>query len=198
MISCLLQTIFFGMNCTINSGVNGVLKVFIGDGAKIRQEIKSISSDTGLKLEYTSDVEYTVNHLYGIFYKPSIIYFLYTDDSITDVDKFYSLATSTDSIIILVADSLDKRSKLYKKVKKEVKEFKAVKELDNRDKIYKDLKLVYTIDDSEFISALYSIYYDFQSANFRYKQVAGETINMVLTGKISSKLAKKYFIMGVC
>ena len=61
-----------------------------------------------------------------------------------------------------------------------------------------NLKLVYTIDDSEFISALYSIYYDFQSANFRYKQVAGETINMVLTGKISSKLAKKYFIMGVC
>ena len=100
------------MNCTINSGVNGVLKVFIGDGAKIKQEIKSISSDTGLKLEYTSDVEYTVNHLYGIFYKPSIIYFLYTDDSITDVDKFYSLATNTDSIIILVADSLDKRSKL--------------------------------------------------------------------------------------
>lgn len=186
------------MNCTINSGVNGVLKVFIGDEAKIRQEIKSISSDTGLKLEYTSDVEYTVNHLYGIFYKPSIIYFLYTDDSITDVDKFYSLSTNTDSIIILVADSLDKRSKLYKKVKKEVKEFKAVKELDNRDKIYEDLKLVYTIDDSEFISALYSIYYDFQSANFRYKQVAGETINMVLTGKISSKLAKKYFIMGVC
>lgn len=176
----------------------GVLKVFIGDINKIKKEIRSISDDASMEIKYTTNIGYTLNHLYGIFYKPSIIYFICNADTIEDVDKFYSLATSTDSVIILVAESLDKRGKLYKKVKKHIKEFKSGVELDNRDKVYKDLSLIYTIDDSEFISTLYAVYYDFKSGNFRYKQVAGETINMVLTGKISSRLAKKYFIMGVC
>ena len=60
---------------------------------------------------------------------------------------------------------------------------------------YDDISIIKEIEDNEIVSFMYALYYNYQ--NRKYKNISGKLINMVLTGKITSRIAKKlllYFI----
>ena len=88
-------------------------------------------------------------------------------------------------------DDIDK--KFYNRAKDYVVEFPVEKvETNYKNMILSDLANVYRVDDSKFVSALYSLMFS------KYSYQAGFICNLILTGKLANiKLAKKLFILSV-
>ena len=167
--------------------------VYIGDLKAIHKKIEKVSKENNMEIKYSKDI--TKEQFYGFFYKPSVYYFLYNKEQFTDnkyIDAFIARSVKSDSIIICVVDD-DIDKKFYNRAKDYVVEFPVEKvETNYKNMILSDLANVYRVEDSKFVSALYSLMFS------KYSYPAGFICNLILTGKLANiKLAKKLFILSV-
>ena len=167
--------------------------VYIGDLKAIHKEIEKVSKENNMEIKYSKDI--TKEQFYGFFYKPSVYYFLYNKEQFTDnkyIDAFIAKSVKSDSIIICVVDD-DIDKKFYRRAKDYVVEFPVEKvDTNYKNMILSDLANVYRIEDSKFVSALYSLMFS------KYSYQAGFICNLILTGKLANiKIAKKLFILSI-
>ena len=101
--------------------------------------------------------------------------------------------TSSEPGKTITVNFYDIDKKFYRRVKDYVIEFPVEKvETNYKNMILSDLANVYRIEDSKFVSALYSLMFS------KYSYQAGFICNLILTGKLANiKLAKKLFILSV-
>ena len=171
-----------------------MLKVYIGNLVSIKYKIKELASKNNIsKIKFSKNIMSEKFH--GLFYKPTLFYFLYDKELFKDkdsIDNFIKFAESTDSIIVcILEEELDKKTSVYKKLKQYIEEINntKTKKIDEKSEILKDLGYIYNIDNSKFISILFALSYS------KYKQSAGFVLSLILTGRMNNtELAKKLFI----
>lgn len=170
-----------------------MIDVYVGELSSIHRSISSLSNKVNMEVKYSKDI--TKEQFYGFFYKPSIYYFLYNKEQFTDskyIDTFIANCINSDSYIICVVDDvIDKKSKFYKKCKDYITEFPTnIIEVNYKDMVLKDLSSIYNVENSKFVSVMYSLGYG------KYAYQSGFVCNLILTGKISNiDIAKKLFIL---
>lgn len=171
-----------------------MLKVYIGNLTSIKYKLKELASKNNIsKIKFSKNI--MNEKLYGLFYKPTLFYFLYDKELFKDkdsIDNFIKFAESTDSIIVcILEEELDRKTIIYKKLKQYIEEINntKTKRVDEKSEILKDLSYIYNIDNSKFISTLFALSYS------KYKQSAGFVLSLILTGRMNNtELAKKLFI----
>ena len=172
-----------------------MLRIYQGDLKTIKEEIEKLFRNSKVsKLKFSKNIMSEKFH--GLFYEPTLFYFLYDKELFKDketIDNFIKFAENTDSIIvcILEEEELDKKTIAYKKLKQYIEEINntKTKKVDEKSEILKDLNYIYNIDNSKFISTLFSLSYS------KYKQSAGFVLSLILTGRMNNtELAKKLFI----
>ena len=165
-----------------------MIKFFSGDIKLIKEAIQQIAD--GTEVQFSKDIISDTQRQYGLFYTPKVLYCLY--DSNVD----YSKITSKTPVIVIIETKLDKRSSFYKKFGKQIKVFGNQKEVTLDDKVnnfFKNRRTIAEVDESEMVSFLYKIFYDFKRPY--YKEQAGKCINLVLTGKVRTNNIKQVFIL---
>ena len=171
-----------------------MLRIYQGDLKTIKEEIEKLFRNSKVsKLKFSKNIMSEKFH--GLFYEPTLFYFLYDKEFFKDkeiIDNFIKFAESTDSIIVcIIEEELDKKTIIYKKFKPYIKTISTNKQnkVDYKAEILKDLSCVYLVDNSKFISILFSLSYS------KYKQSAGFVLSLILTGRMNNtELAKKLFI----
>lgn len=148
---------------------------------------------------YVDIVEY-INKPIGLFEvnKDDIVYFIYNPKELKDKDDCVLLEhKAQDKEIYCIIENIDKKTSVYKYIKSKMidmsRNILSIK--DKANIFYDDISIIKEIEDNEIVSFLYALYYNYQ--NRKYKNISGKLINMVLTGKITSRIAKKlllYFI----
>lgn len=167
-----------------------MIKFFSGNIKLIKEAIQEIAVDVNMKARFSKDIYKDVARQYGLFYTPEVLYCLY--DSNVD----YSILNSKTPVIVIIETKLDKRSSFYKQFGKQIKVFGNQKEVTLDDKVnnfFKDRRTIAEVDESEMVSFLYKIFYDFKRPY--YKEQAGKCINLVLTGKVRTNNIKQVFIL---
>ena len=165
-----------------------MIKFFSGDIKLIKEAIQEIAD--GAEVQFSKDIVSDTQRQYGLFYTPKVLYCLY--DSNVD----YSKITSKTPVIVIIETKLDKRSSFYKQFGKQIKVFGNQKEVTLDDKVnnfFKNRRTIAEVDESEMVSFLYKIFYDFKRPY--YKEQAGKCINLVLTGKVRTNNIKQVFIL---
>ena len=165
-----------------------MIKFFSGDIKLIKEAIQEIAD--GAEVQFSKDIVSDTQRQYGLFYTPKVLYCLY--DSNVD----YSKITSKTPVIVIIETKLDKRSSFYKQFGKQIKVFGNQKEITLDDKVnnfFKNRRTIAEVDESEMVSFLYKIFYDFKRPY--YKEQAGKCINLVLTGKVRTNNIKQVFIL---
>lgn len=170
-----------------------MLRIYQGELKPIKKEIEKLFRNSKVsRCKFSKDIRSEKFH--GLFYEPFLCYFLYDKELFKDkdsLDSFTKFAESTDSIIVcIIEEELDKKTIVYKKLKPYIKEVTTKKKkVDEKTLILKDLSYVYDIDNSKFISTLFSLSYG------KYSQQAGFVLSLILTGRMNNtELAKKLFI----
>lgn len=170
-----------------------MLKIYQGDIKLIKKEIEKLFRNSKVsKIKFSKNIMSEKFH--GLFYEPTLFYFLYDKELFKDkdsVDNFIKIAESTDSIIVcIIEEELDKKTIVYKKLKPYIKAVTTKKKkIDEKTLILKDLSYVYEVDNSKFISTLFSLSYG------KYSQQAGFVLSLILTGRMNNtELAKKLFL----
>ena len=161
-------------------------------------DIKDIQAQYNIGT-YVDIIEY-INKPIGLFNADNndTVYFIYNPKELKDKEDCVLLEHKTqDREIYCIIENIDKKTSVYKYIKSKMidlsKPTLSVK--DKANLFYSDLCIINTIEDKDIISFLYALYYNYQ--NRKYKNISGKLINMVLTGKITSRIAKKlllYFI----
>lgn len=174
-----------------------MFKLFTGDKQQIQQKIQTIAKEYKVDIQYSTNIVADLTRQYGLFYKPRLIYFLFDAKLFSakeDVVAFKELVTKSKvPIICIIEQELDKRGSFYKTFNKQIEYAGSItQELDAVKMFYKDISIITTIKPNESISFLYKIFYDFKHK--QYKDIAGECINLVLTGKVTTNLILKVFL----
>lgn len=148
---------------------------------------------------YVDIVEY-INKPIGLFdtNNNDTVYFIYNPKELKDKEDCVLLEHKTkDKEIYCIIENIDKKTSVYKYIKSKMidmsRNILSVK--DKASIFYDDISIIKEIGDNEIVSFMYALYYNYQ--NRKYKNISGKLINMVLTGKITSRIAKKlllYFI----
>lgn len=170
-----------------------MLKVYVGNLKLIKSEINKLSTEYNLDIKFSKNI--LAETMYGLVYQPHIYYFLYTKELFPDkdaIERFIIFANKTNSTIICVVDgAIDKKTIFYKLLKQYITEINNTdNKTNNKELVLADLKNVYEIEDSKFISTLFSL------SHSKYGQQADFVLNLILTGRMSRiPLAKKLFIL---
>lgn len=171
-----------------------MLKIYQGDIKLVKKEIEKLFRNSKVsKIKFSKNIMSEKFH--GLFYEPTLFYFLFDKELFKDketIDNFIKFAESTDSIIVcILEEELDKKTIVYKKLKQYIEEINntTTKKIDEKAEILKDLAYVYLVDNSKFISILFSLSYG------KYSQQAGFVLSLILTGRMNNtELAKKLFV----
>ena len=161
-------------------------------------DIKDIQAQYNIGT-YVDIIEY-INKPIGLFNTNNndTVYFIYNSKELKDKEDCVLLEHKTqDKEIYCIIESIDKKTSVYKYIKSKMidmsRNILSIK--DKANIFYDDISIIKEIEDNEIVSFLYALYYNYQ--NRKYKNISGKLINMVLTGKITSRIAKKlllYFI----
>ena len=167
--------------------------------------LRQISEEVGLvltvvtelkdkNLTYTKDIIYELEHSLGLFGGANKFYFIYDADYFKDketVDRLKLLTQNTD--VTCVVEDIDKKCYFYKTFCKSLK-LKDKQTLNDKVKAFlKNFSRINSIEEKEIVSFFYALYY----RNCRYSGIAGECINMVLTGKLKPNNAMQHFIITI-
>lgn len=161
-------------------------------------DIKDIQAQYNIGT-YVDIIEY-INKPIGLFNTDNndTVYFIYSPKELKDKEDCVLLEHKTqDKEIYCIIENIDKKTSVYKYIKSKMidmsRNILSVK--DKANIFYDDISIIKEIEDNEIVSFMYALYYNYQ--NRKYKNISGKLINMVLTGKITSRIAKKlllYFI----
>jgi len=161
-------------------------------------DIKDIQAQYNIGT-YVDIIEY-INKPIGLFdtNNNDIVYFIYNPKELKDKEDCILLEhKAQDKEIYCIIENIDKKTSVYKYIKSKMidmsRNILSIK--DKANIFYDDISIIKEIEDNEIVSFLYALYYNYQ--NRKYKNISGKLINMVLTGKITSRIAKKlllYFI----
>lgn len=170
-----------------------MLKIYQGDIKLVKKEIEKLFRNSKVsKLKFSKNIMSEKFH--GLFYEPTLFYFLFDKELFKDketIDDFINFCNNTQSIIVCVLEEeLNKKTIVYKKFKPYIKAITTKKKkIDEKTIILKDLSYVYLVDNSKFISILFSLSYG------KYSQQAGFVLSLILTGRMNNiELAKKLFV----
>lgn len=149
---------------------------------------------------YVDDIVEYVNKPIPLFGEidNSAVYFLYNAKLFKDKADILTLESKcVYKEVYCIIEAIDKKSSFYKHIKNTMIDF-SKKELSIKDKadlFFKDITIINEVSDSEMVSFLYALYYNFK--NRKYKAISGKLINMVLCGKVTTKHIKKIFLYTI-
>lgn len=128
----------------------------------------------------------------------SVVYFLYDAKQFKDKNDIIALENKcANKEIYCIIEAIDKKSSFYKYIKNNLIDM-STKELSIKDKadiFFNDINIIKEVSDSEMVSFLYALYYNFK--NRKYKTISGQLINMVLCGKVDTTHIKKIFLYSI-
>ena len=170
-----------------------MLKIYAGTVNNIKPKLKELATKHKLtQIKFTKNI--LSEKLYGLFYTPSVYYFLYNKELFSDKDsikRFVDYCNNTNSLIVcIIEETIDKKSSFYKQLKNEIIEVgSGNKTIDHKEEILRDLSYVYKVDNSKFISVLFALSYT------RYGQASNFVLNLILTGRLNNvDIAKKLLV----
>lgn len=171
-----------------------MFQIYHGNLTSIKYKLKELASKYNIsKIKFSKSI--MSERLYGLFYEPTLYYFLYDKSLFADketIEGFIQFAESTDSILVcILEEQLDKKTVQYKKLKQYITEINNTehKKTDEKTEILKDLSYTYNIENNRFISVLFALQYS------KYSKPAGFVLSLILTGRLNNiDIAKKLFI----
>ena len=164
-----------------------MLTILQGNRTDCMKELKRIASD--LPIEYRQ--ENTKKREYGLLYKPSVVYFLYDNQPI---EFWEALETAKTHYVCICEITLDKRTAFYKKYKTAVKVCGTNGDIDNYQAFKQDeLEGVAGTPEKDIVSLLYALFYKER----KYKSIASDLILAIVSGQITTAVAKKYLLLAV-
>lgn len=179
------------------------LRLFTGEKKLIKKQIEELAKEYNMKVKYSKNIFYDLSKQYGLFFTPSLLYFIFDPKEISDKDSVSKLkelvGKSKVPVVCVIETTLDKRSSFYKTFNKSIEQLGELTiEKDLATKVqdfYNNIETITNIDTKEAVSFLYKLYYDFK--HYEYKEIAGYCINLVLTGQVKTDLILKVFLAKV-
>ena len=177
-----------------------MIKIYTGDKKLIKQKIQQLAN--GMEIKYSRNILSGLSKQYGLFFKPSLFYFIFDPSDFNNKDKtetFIKLAEKAKSHVVCIIETpLDKRSSFYKSFNKRIETLGSIQKEKTLDEKVQDfinnIETITNVDEKEAVSFLYKLFYNFRYNN---REAAGYCINLVLTGKIKTDLILKLFLSKI-
>lgn len=100
-----------------------MLIVYTGDYTAIKQTIEDKAKENNMPIHYSTDIFNDVKVSMGMFFKPSLIYFVFVPELFKDketIEQFIALCDNKKTIVICIYETIDKRSSFYKTISKNI------------------------------------------------------------------------------
>lgn len=170
----------------------------MGDKKLIKQKIQQLAD--GMEIKYSRNIFSDLSRQYGLFFKPSLLYFIFDPTDFNNKDKVETFIKLTEKakVVCIIETPLDKRSSFYKVFNKRIETLGTIQKEKTLDEKVQDfinnIETIQDIDEKEAVSFLYKLFYNFKYNN---RETAGYCINLVLTGKIKTDLILKLFLSKI-
>lgn len=175
-----------------------MLTVYTGDYNAIKQTIATLADQNHVPVVYSTDIFNDLRTSRGLFFKPSLLYFLFTPDMFKDketIENFINLCNKKKTIVVCIYETIDKRSVFYKAIGKNIIELHG----DNKTKeeiVFKQLGIK-SADIKQYIQKISEkdkLEYDFKSISKMLAKNDLEAFAKVPYNMIINVLYNVYYI----